>query len=194
MSQPVLRYFGLPEDCGDGKTLSPRRKITATMLPTIKSDLGKLTSGMEMTVTFKNDLMCYDSKTITDLLTQRLLKSIKKYDFSLMLVGEFSETGRYHMHGMIIATGRVIDHLKRVIRKDFGIVQFRAISFTDSYIGYILKDMDNGRTIYTDEIIKIMTVKNNEPLKIKLKEKPKRNNKKKICGDGFKGNPDNDDL
>lgn len=148
---------------GERKLLSPRRQITVEEIQILRSNLEQLTTGMEITVTYKPVLRIqHNSTSLTDITTKCLLSVLKRHDFKLMLIGEYSDSGMYHMHGLLLTnTGRTVDALKRKLTRELGRVQIKTITWTEAYINYILKDTDKNRKIYNDEIIKI----NTEPMK-----------------------------
>lgn len=145
----------LNTETGEVNTLSPRRPLREHNLIKIREKLEALSSGMEITITYVPALrQRFNSSTLTDITKHTLEGVLKRHNFDIVLVGEFSETGLYHMHGIVKAeTGRVVDALKRRLGRELGRVEIKQISFTESYINYVLKDINKGRIIYSDEVI-----------------------------------------
>lgn len=144
---------------GEVTPLSPRRQLNEIQLTSLHKELETLTSGMEITITYKPQLrMQHNSTNLTDITTKCLLSTLKRHNFSTILIGEYSQTGHYHMHGILLTnTGRTIDAIIRKLTKELGRIEIRQIKYTESYINYILKDTKQNRKIYDDEIIKIST-------------------------------------
>lgn len=144
--------------CSGGieNTLSQcRPKLDINGVLKIRQELEKISSGMEMTVTFKPELRDrYNSGTLTNIVRKLLNKIGNKFKLQCVLVGEFSDMGVYHMHGIIkTSEGRCIDAVRRLFKRDIGRIEIKQISYVDSYIDYIFKEFDLQRKIYEDETI-----------------------------------------
>lgn len=123
-----------------------------------KTLMETLSSGMEITCTFSDKLInAHTSDTLTRILRDTLLRVRGVHYFKMLLIGEFSKIGRYHMHGMVYTDGRGIEAIKRKLGRDIGFCHCKQISFTDSYIKYIFKSdyEDLPRNIRIQEIINI---------------------------------------
>jgi len=144
---------------GEVTSLSPRRRFSEVELKSLKDRLSDIAeTGMEICVTFRPQLAAlYNGDTLTDITLSTLTRILKKHDMNVILVGEYSDAGLYHMHGVIKADGRCINSLKRTLGRELGRIRLRAISFTGSYVEYILKDTDKSRKIYNTEVIQIET-------------------------------------
>lgn len=98
---------------------------------------------LEICITFRNELMIYESGTLMRLVKQRIERFLARhhlYEVKMILVLEHSETGRPHIHGML---GGIPADLMRVLRrnltKGFGGIHLGMIKYTDSYVKYIFK-------------------------------------------------------
>lgn len=126
------------EEAGKCNTLSPCPPIGD-----IENYLTEISSkGIELTVTYKPELgIRWSSYTLTALVAD-ILK--KKRDLKACLIGEFSETGVYHMHGSVYASPRTINGLRRKMAREIGRCEFKAIRWVESWVKYCLKRDNNS--------------------------------------------------
>lgn len=97
--------------------------------------------GIEISPTFRPELrLRFKPSTITALLNEYFKKKSHRHQFSLVLVGEYSLTGIYHMHGILDCEPRFASILRREMPREFGRTELKTISYPDSYVDYILKD------------------------------------------------------
>lgn len=108
----------------------------------IEPDLRRLCeNGIELSVTFIPCLQISCTPAhLTNLVASELEKYYKRYKIEVMLIGEYSIVGKYHMHGAIIADPRVINILQRKFAKMFGRCEWKAIKYVESWVKYCLKD------------------------------------------------------
>jgi len=145
---------------------SPPRYCTTEELISIKASLEDLEAGNEITITFKPDIHNrYKSITLTrmvfDLLTSFSNRIKDNFYIDIILVGEFSKAGLYHMHGIIKCNNtRVINSLRRKLAKEVGRHEIRSIHNVEKYIEYILKDTPK-RQILRDEVIRFHHINTN---------------------------------
>lgn len=144
----VLDYFDGNYEAGKGNTLSP-----CPPFGDVEKHLRMLSeTGIEITVTYKPELRVrWSPATLTRLTRDILLKRKVK----VVLIGEYSDVGHYHMHGSIKAAPRDIDRLRRRFRHELGIVEFKAIRWVESWIKYCFKEKEtiNPKTLRSDELI-----------------------------------------
>lgn len=120
---------------------APEKYDTYTHL---REELSKISSGLEITLTFNPVIHDqWSPEMLTHIVRSYLQSKQDKYPCSIILVGEFSEVGRYHFHGIIKATPRVINYYKRNLKNEFGRVEFKMIHFVESYLNYVLKSYYN---------------------------------------------------
>lgn len=158
MSKPVLEFF--VQD-GIVTSLSQCRPMNEEEIVTLEQRVKELVdNSLEICVTFKPLLQSmYNSNTLTDIVSNLLKKIHKKHDMELILIGEFSDSGMYHMHGLVKADGRTINIIKRNLTRDIGRVKIGMIKYTESYAKYIMKDVHKTRRIYSSEVVSIRTLK-----------------------------------
>lgn len=145
---------------GEGRPLSYLRPIEAQVVQLEEKlrELVKESSPLEVTVTFRDDLRAaYQSFSLTNMLYKCLDRTrLHEGDYlQVIMVGEFSASGHYHLHGIMRTTPRLTDLIKRKLVKEFGRVEIQLIRYPESYISYILKDTKLGRKIYQSEVIEI---------------------------------------
>jgi len=149
LTEPEGTQKGLKSNNGEA-VVSPEG------LEILKKELLKLGSGIEITVTYKPQLQeHYNGKTLTEITLTEMEKVQKRNrDMKYILVGEYSKTGIYHMHGILLTSSRGVNGVRRRLQRELGRTELKAIKYLDSYVNYILKDDDNGkRVITTDEVI-----------------------------------------
>jgi len=111
--------------------------------------------GMELCLTFNNKIygdpleVSHYVQNILDRLPARIDKWFdKRYDMprvsehlkDIILVSEWSDAGRFHYHGKIHMTHKMLpDYLRRYFSKVFGRIRMRCIKYPDSYVNYVLK-------------------------------------------------------
>lgn len=150
---PIEDYFKdappeEPKDGGrNGKPLSPfrpwRETLACRSMKDVRNDLEKIIgSCTELTVTYKEELVRTwgDSmlRTITEDLIKKVLKKERSYD--LVLVGEHSSVGRYHMHGCFRGIPNdTVSKLKRALSRHIGRTEIKMLAFPDSYLKYMFK-------------------------------------------------------
>lgn len=158
----IMDYFRETEDAGDLSYLvkSPANKLTLDELIAIRAGLEEIAeSGLEITITFHPMIHNrYKSITLTrmvfDLLTSLRIKPCSTLE--IIMVGEFSKTGMYHMHGVIYSNdARQLNNIKRRLNKEIGRTEIKMIRNTVKYIDYILKDTPI-REVLQDEVIRFI--------------------------------------
>lgn len=153
-------------DSGEVTSLdtSPPRteQLTEEKLKELHGSLMSLgETGIELGISYHPVLQNnHKSATLTQLVLNVLQSVRLQPDDTLrvILVGEFSELGRYHMHGIIKTNGRLINLLKRRLSREIGRTEFKQISYLESYCNYVLKDITrngNKRIIYNTEVIEL---------------------------------------
>jgi len=129
---------------------SPKRDLIIPILREISE------KGIEYTQTFRPELHNrYTPETLTTILRDLLIRSQKRYKFTVILVGEYSKTGMYHLHGSIQAPPQMINGLRRRIPREIGRAEFKAIKYVESWIKYCFKQEDSNdlKEIQTSEFI-----------------------------------------
>lgn len=132
-------------ESGGHKTLSDRRpvmEIVGEKLLELYKKFKKLTEGgaVEITITFKPDLSIrYRPSTLTKMVEDILIKYRTKARFNIILVGEYSPTGLYHMHGSIISDGRMLNTIGNKLRREIGRTEIKNIRNTNNWIYYTFK-------------------------------------------------------
>lgn len=153
----IMDYFnGNIRDEAMCNTLSHRRTIIdPDDVLLLRDQLNQISDGIEITITFLPELHNrYNSSTLTQLVKHFFTSIRLKGDtLDVILIGEFSATGFYHMHGIIKTSPRVINLVKRKINREIGRTELKMIKYVESYINYIFKDTQFQRKIYNDEII-----------------------------------------
>jgi len=156
----IMDYF---KDGGDSDTLveSPPkvRNITCDEINNLRETLNLICDkGLEMTTTFKPEIhQRYKSITLTRMVFDLLssLKVKENESLKVCLIGEFSETGRYHMHGAIYCNSpRLLNTIRRKFAKNIGRTEIKMIHDTQKYIDYIFKGCSQNRTINDQEVIR----------------------------------------
>lgn len=165
----IMDYFNITNNgSGDLTNLvkSPPNYCTSREIENIKSSLEDIAAGSEITITFKPDIHNrYKSITLTrmvfDLLTSFSNRIKDNFYIDIILVGEFSKSGMFHMHGIIKCNNeRIINSLRRKLTKDIGRHEIRMIHNTSKYIDYILKDIPK-RQILQEEVIRFHHINTN---------------------------------
>lgn len=114
---------------------------------------------LEVTVTFREELRdFYKGFTLTNMVAKCFNRTrLQEGDYiEVIMVGEYSAVGHYHMHGIMRTTPRLVDLIRRKLKKEFGRVEIQQVRYPNSYVGYILKnDGVIPRKIYTQELIEI---------------------------------------
>lgn len=129
----VMDYFNGNIEAGKTTTLSDCPPIGD-----VEKQLREVSlKGIELTVTFKPELQLrWKPRTLT-----RMVKDImSKRKCKAVLIGEYSQTGMYHMHGSILADPRAINGMKREMARDIGRCEFKCIRYVDSWVEYCLKE------------------------------------------------------
>ena len=147
-SKTILDYLynDTEEEGGLGKTLSPvRPKVEMNFgdLQRLLSDISE--HGIEITATFKPELQeCYNSASLTAMVEKELYKYRKRYSFSCVMVGEYSKTGVYHMHGSIHAPSKMINSIRRNFPRLFGRTELKMIKWVSNWVDYVFKIDDEA--------------------------------------------------
>lgn len=102
--------------------------------------------GVEVTVTFKPELHWrYNPVTLTNIVREFFCtKRRRGYPFRLLLVGEFSKVGLYHMHGVLVTSPRTLHTIRYGIGR-IGRTEFRYIRYPETWVEYVLKLSDDDR-------------------------------------------------
>lgn len=131
--------------------LPPKWKYDISYLKQYMNEIGA--TGIELTITFLPTLHeRYNSRTLTQLLINQFAEYRKRYKFNLVLIGEFSKTGLYHMHGVLRAPPRMVGSIRRNFPKRFGRTEVKAIKFVETWTAYCLKKDDDDRENHKDII------------------------------------------
>lgn len=98
---------------------------------------------MEICITFRDNLMIYESESLMTQVGARLDRFIKRHHIEtckIALIMEHSVTGRPHIHGLFGGIPNdVVRLLKNNLRKAFGRIEIKMIKYDESYIRYIFK-------------------------------------------------------
>lgn len=127
---------------GDGNTLSHLRpKLDIQDALQCIRDIDD-TISTEISITFRPELSARWSSTslahITETVLRKALKH-KRKDIGIILIGEYSEVGRWHYHGMIThSSGDICNLIKRVCARELGRTEIKQISFPESYKTYMM--------------------------------------------------------
>lgn len=156
-------YFnGLTNGGGHGTTLSPCPRFWGLDGKELENEVEqqlRLVSekGIEITVTFKPELQdAFSSRRLTYMVYELLVKT--KGKIQAVIIGEYSKTGLYHMHGSILADGKIINRVKRKLSKEIGRVEIKAIKYSESWVEYCLKKDDEVRAIHKPIVKKELIV------------------------------------
>ena len=117
--------------------------------------------GVEITVTFKPEIhRLYAGDTLTDMVRVIFAGYKRRYQFKLMMIGEYSKVGMYHMHGSIVAPPKMINSIRRRLAREIGRTEIQMIRDTGRWASYCLKDEHKSsndkyveKEVYRDEII-----------------------------------------
>lgn len=147
-------YFnGLTNGGGHGITLSPCPRFCGVdngkdLDNEVEQQLRMISEkGVEITVTYKPELQNnFSSRRLTYMVYEILAKTRGKVQ--AVIIGEYSKTGVYHMHGSILADGKTVNTLKRKLSRDIGRVEIKAIKYSESWVEYCLKKDDDSRGIH----------------------------------------------
>lgn len=145
---------------GECKTLSPRRRLEKPDIEHLRYMLMKyspINGMMEITITYKPEMSRnFNESSLTDITKTILCSMSKRRNLSFLLVGEFSPTGMYHMHGIVHTLGgRDVNYIKRKLGHELGRTEVKPIVYQESYVNYVLKDTEFQREIYEDEVLNI---------------------------------------
>lgn len=158
----IMDYFEETiRDGGDLDTLvkSPPVTLTDTEIIALRANYEEMGDygALEITITFKPDIHGrYRSVTLTRMVFD-LLSTLRKppnTTLEVVLVGEFSHSGMYHMHGMIYCNSpRLLNRLRRKLSQNIGRTEIKMIHNVPRYIDYILKGLPE-RKILQEEVIR----------------------------------------
>lgn len=163
-SRTIESYYrdNIQDMAGGNDTLSSprqRNEMTKRDIEEIRHQLNTMESGVEITITFRPVFRgLYSSGSLTRMVGEVIEKTrVKKDEYlEIMIIGEYSKTGMFHHHGIIKASGRLVDLIRRKLTKTFGRIEVKMIRNVPLYIDYILKDENSDgytkRIIYDDEI------------------------------------------
>lgn len=125
----------------------------------LRKDLRKASEkGVEITITFQPLLTeRWRPETLTVMVNDQFKKYSTRYKFTVVLIGEFSKTGLYHMHGSILAEGKMLNSIRRNFPKQFGRTEIKAIRFSETWIQYVLKkdddDREHEKPLYNNQVV-----------------------------------------
>lgn len=144
-----MGYFnGDAEDSeGVGKPLvlpTPELQTPETFYKHIREKYGNNYSTLEICITFKPELqMQWEAITLRSIVRERLLKTYKRINIkgkNIILVGEYSPTGMFHYHGLMIGfAGDDVSKIQRALRKDVGRTIIKDVRDFNAYIQYMFK-------------------------------------------------------
>lgn len=143
---------------GECKTLSPRRRLEKPDIEHLRYMLMKYSAiSNEITITYKPEMSRnFNESSLTDITKTILCSMSKRRHLCFLLVGEFSPTGMYHMHGIVHTLGgRDVNYIKRKLGHELGRTEVKPIVYQESYVNYVLKDTEFQREIYEDEVLNI---------------------------------------
>jgi len=133
-----LRLEGI--DINTLSYLCPRIALTMEEVNGLKDRMLKL-GGCELTVTFRPELQectpCHLTEIVRELLWKRLRRETTPA--RCILIGEYSPLGLYHMHGMMYASPRTCNILRRVMAREIGRCEWKMVKFLESYVDYCFK-------------------------------------------------------
>lgn len=110
-------------------------------------------TGLEYTQTYLPQLQArFSPETLTEITHKLLFDYRKRYVFHVILIGEISLTGMFHMHGVIKAPPKMINSLKRRLPRELGRAELKMIHNTQTWTKYCFKDEYTGEYKNTDEI------------------------------------------
>lgn len=113
--------------------------------------------GLEITTTFKPEIhLRYKSITLTRLVFDLLASTRIKPNETLeaCLIGEFSDSGLYHMHGVLYCNSpRLLNSLRRKFHKDIGRTEIKQIHNLPRYMEYIFKGRPERKILQQEVII-----------------------------------------
>lgn len=130
--------------------------VTTPPIEEIKQQLSIMSEiGTELTITYKPDIHDrYTPATLTQMSRDNLFKIQKRHpELRAILIGEYSKTGMYHMHGTLKCDPRTLNALKRRLSHELGRCEIKSIKYVDSWVDYVLKKSDDDR-INTKEILR----------------------------------------
>jgi len=108
--------------------------------------------GRAYTVTFTDhNLKMYKDQYLYDMveMIMKKTKGVVKYK----MIGEYSETGRYHLHGVVLCnTLQQHGNLQRKLRRTFGIVKVKVIDNTPKWAEYCVKSYAKQEAIAAHKI------------------------------------------
>lgn len=118
----------------------------------LKSDLRyACENGIEITITFMPELQNrWRPETLTYMVREQFDKYNKRYDFTLVLIGEFSQTGVYHMHGALKTEAKMVNSIRRNFGRLFGRTELKGIKYSETWFNYCLKDENQNRANYAE--------------------------------------------
>lgn len=109
--------------------------------------------GVEVTITFRPELSNrYNSVTLTKMVNDMLCKCRIRHHFYCMFIGEFSDVGHYHLHGVFITSGRTMSTIGNKLKREFGRTEIKNIRHTTCYAAYVFKYTENTDLKKTDEL------------------------------------------
>lgn len=144
-NKPIESYFeeveAIAETGGLEHSLSPIRPKLENINHVYDILMNSFKEPLEICVTVNETLLSnYNNTSITDMLHKAIAPFFKKAGKAIILIGEHSNVGRWHYHGMFEGLSNDAKaKLKRVCRKTCGITTIRAITYEKSYIDYIVK-------------------------------------------------------
>jgi len=158
--KPVWEYYN---ESGDSAIPCP---IAAKCVP----DMDQLREfvehvsnlGIEITMTFLPELaQKYHPSTLSVMVEDAFLRYKKRYDFNVVLVGEYSPTGMYHFHGSLAAPVRMINSIRRNFPRTFGRTELKMIRHTEAWAAYVLKAHNDDTSIKELEPHDVIIIKAN---------------------------------
>ena len=108
--------------------------------------------GMTMTVTFKPEIHDrWKPATLTRIVKDIMSKYMKRYKFRIILIGDYSDRGMYHMHGGIVAPPKMINSLRRRLPREVGRTELKQVKWSESWARYCVSEpetMNAAKTQY----------------------------------------------
>jgi len=140
----------LNQQMPEGGLALPCRQSAQMSLNDIQAKLNELEEmkSTEITVTFKNQLHDHWLElSLKEILESTIRKALRKAptNSKLILVGEHSNTGRFHYHGIALnIPNDFIAKLKRTLTRQIGRTEIKQISYFESYKIYMVKSYKNS--------------------------------------------------
>lgn len=131
----------------NGNTQQSTSLISIETLETIREKTDRMIDNdrgsMELTITMTDTLLNRYKKKYVKIMIEDIIRHTKGIR-DCILIPDYSETGRFHYHGVVIFNKlSSINTLKRKLTKQIGRTRIAQIMYTESYKKYMYKIYDN---------------------------------------------------